>query len=46
MHVTVELDEELVARSEVVTVCVDLDRFVKRVIPDWLREKLAPPTGG
>ena len=32
--------EEIVVQGSNVTVCLILDRFEKREIPDWLREKL------
>lgn len=32
--------EEVAVRGRKVTVCMDLDRFEKRGIPPWLREKL------
>lgn len=31
---------EVAVRGKKVTVCLDLDRFKKREIPQWLREKL------
>ena len=35
-------EAELVALGRIVTAGLDLDRFVKREVPQWLRDALAP----